>query len=258
MKTVSVIAHRRPKYLRRTLDALAKCRRLEEYFTLISIDGPKGLEQDACVEALIKTDLDWDDILLHDVNRGVDDHPFHVYETVFSQSEFNVVFEEDVVPASDSLELATWFHTLPERDQYACLCLHNKSRDQNNPLDLFEAMRFCPWGWAVTKQKWEEVFRPEWNAKKLHPKGWDWGAGLTIQRHGLKSLAPSLSRTLNIGRDGGTYEQPDNWDRWAKDLVCSDGTHGRDYRIASRLPEGFETSEREEWVMEELKSDGSL
>ena len=252
MKSITVIAYNRPKYLDRVLTALGECRGVENYSVCVSLDD--GGNQPV-VNAVARSHPF--DVFVMPRKMGVDSHPQGIYEAVFdgfafdSPSEFNVVIEDDVVPAPDALELCDWFFAHPRRDDYVCLCLHSHSKDQSNPLLLHEEMRFNSWGWAFTSKSWKDLLLPEWNQKPPTPHGgigWDWSVGLTIQRHGLKVLRPELSRTLNIGRENGTYETPDHWDEWAKDLTASDGTHGADYFIV----EGYDR-EMDGWAKEAVK-----
>ena len=255
MKTVSILAYNRQAYLKRVLEALAVCRGIRNYHVVVSLDNAPYEQPTWEVAQWFKEKFTHYRVWKNMDRQGVDLHPKLVYGELFSgplQSTFNVVFEDDIVPSPDALELCDWFYHLPDRDQYACLLLHGATKDQSHSLQVNEFMRFCPWGWAFTRSAWEDIFRPEWNAKPPTPSGgtgWDWSCGLTIQRHALKCLVPVLSRTLNIGREGGVYESPDHWDAWAKDLVASDGTHGKDYFIGDRLRPGYE-NDVDPWVTE--------
>jgi hypothetical protein len=248
MKTITVLAWRRPAYLRRVLEALAKCRGLSGYEVRISVDGPIGdFLSDQCFS--VASAFPFGKAIQYMSNVGVDDHPFRSIGMAFSSgSEFNLHIEDDVVPAPDALELANWFYE--HGREYACLLLHGGTTDQSNPLALNEISRFCPWGWATTREMWERWWKPNWNCKINEPcRGWDFSMGLVIQRNGLKCLKPALSRTLNIGREGGVYETPGHWDEWASRLVASDGTHGTEYQISGRLPHGYEM-DVDSWVKE--------
>ena len=205
-------------------------------------------------------------VLFHHDNLGVDEHPRLVYETVFRKSDFNVMLEDDTVPSPDALELADWFcketrnvilktrsvgmsATLKwEIEKYAYLSLHNGSTKPEDPTAMEENMRFCPWGWACTREMWQKWFAPNWNCKVNEPRGWDWSMGVIIQRNGLKCLNPRMSRTLNIGREGGVYETPDHFDSFHGPTVAHDGSPV-EYRIASRLPAGYQ-QDVESWVKE--------
>ena len=244
MKTVTVLAWRRPAYLRRVLEALAKCRGVNDYHVVVSIDNGLMYPETLKVAREFRHET-----LMPANHYGVDLHPFKVYELVFfNGSDFNVVLEDDVVPAPDALELADWFYE--HGREYACLLLHGGTTDQSNPLAVNEISRFCPWGWATPREMWERWWKPNWNCKINEPcRGWDFSMGLVIQRNGLKCLKPVLSRTLNIGREGGVYETPGHWDEWAARLVASDGTHGTEYQISGRLPLGYEM-EVDSWVKE--------
>jgi len=254
MRTITVLAWRRPAYLRRVLEALAKCRGIEGYEVFVSVDDAAHQN-----ETLLAAHGSTPAMFGHDRYHvwaphcellGVDWHPKHVYDCIFDLegSDFNVMLEDDVLPSPDALELANWFYE--HGREYACLLLHGGTTDQSNPLAVNEISRFCPWGWATTREMWERWWKPNWNCKINEPcRGWDFSMGLVIQRNGLKCLKPALSRTLNIGREGGVYETPGHWDEWAARLVASDGTHGTEYQIAGRLPLGYEM-DVDSWVKE--------
>lgn len=191
-------------------------------------------------------------------NVGCDANTFRAIQAAFNAgSEFNLHLEDDTVISPDALDLCDWFFRHPERGNYVLLNLHAMSKGGAHPwmgyelpLDLVESARFNSWGWAITRDMWQRYILPEWNQKKhAHPLGWDWSMSLTIQRHGLKTLRPVLSRVLNIGRENGTYETPDHWDSWAKDLVASPGGFGKEFRIAERIGT---MPPMEQWVHDEL------
>jgi hypothetical protein len=212
-------------------------------------------------------------------NYGCDRNTlFSISRAFLHGSEFNLHIEDDTVLSPDALDLCDWFWRLPERDDYVLLNLFAYSKSLkcavckgvgapwnnsasvpctvcgglgNRGLDVLESARFNSWGWAITRGMWEKYLLPEWNAKKqTNPMGWDWSVGLTIQRHGLKTLHPALSRVKNIGRENGTYETPEHWDSWAKDLVASPGGFGKEFRITERIAE---MPPVDGWVTEELE-----
>jgi hypothetical protein len=257
MKSIIVLAWSRPDYLKRTLEALSQCKGVRQYEVYVSVDHANAQQPTLLLSKAFGGAFDHGHyhVLTPKAGNerlGINRHPLAAYDAVLDQgSDFNVVFEDDVVPAPDALELCDWFYGLPERDQYACLCLHSHSRIQDHPLSLYEEMSFAPWGWAFTKQAWETIFKPNWSS---HPNGWDWSCHFIVKKNGLKVLRPVLSRVLNIGREGGTHMSASHWDEWAKGLVCSDGTHGNEYSIDGRLPEGYATAnEMEPWVKENLE-----
>jgi hypothetical protein len=252
MKTISVIAYNRPAYLRRVLEALEKCRGVENYKVFVSVDDAAHQ-----LETLLAAHGSMPAMFGHEryhvwaprcERLGVDWHPKQVYDCIFDLegSDFNVMLEDDTVPSPDALELADWF--CEHGREYAYLSLHNGSTKPEDPTALEENMRFCPWGWACTREMWQKWFAPNWNCKVNEPAGWDWSMGVIIQRNGLKCLNPRMSRTLNIGREGGVYETPDHFDSFHGPTVAHDGSPV-EYRIASRLPAGYET-DVESWVKE--------
>ena len=251
MKTISVIAYNRPAYLRRVLEALAKCRGVNKYEVFVSVDEAGG-QQDS-----LRVAHDYHHpnkhVLFQVRKEGVDRHPQLVYQHVFGphiKSDFNVMLEDDTVPSPDALELADWF--CEHGKEYACLLLHNFSTGAEDPNALHELMRFNPWGWGCTREIWNRWFAPNWNCKRYEAKGWDWSLGYVIQTNGLKALQPNLSRTLNIGREGGVYETPVHFDSFHGSTVAHSGS-ASEYRISARLPEKYQNTEVEQWVIHEQR-----
>jgi hypothetical protein len=255
MKTITVLTYNRPDYLKLTLEALSRCRGLLQYEVFVSVDDAPKQERTVLLAKAFGCVFEPKHYHVQELSErlGINQHPYWAYNSAFGNgSDFNVVFEDDVVPAPDALELCDWYYEHPERDRYACLCMHSHSRIQDDrPLSMYEEMSFDPWGWAFTRQAWETIFKPNWTS---HPNGWDWSVHFTIKKNGLKVLRPPLSRTTNIGREQGTNMPPEYWDKWLDGLVASDGTHGREYVIDSRLPEGYATEcGMEPWVKENIE-----
>jgi hypothetical protein len=228
MKSISMTAYRRPEYENQVCKSLAPQLQRSAWRFTPCFDAPPPC------------------------NRGCDANTLAAISINFSRgSDFNLHIEDDTVLSPDALDLCDWFYRLPERDDYVLLNLFAHSKTLDRPLDVLESARFNSWGWAITRGMWEKWILPEWNAKKqTHPMGWDWSVGLTIQRHGLKTLHPALSRVKNIGRENGTYETPEHWDSWAKDLVASPGGFGKEFRITERIAE---MPPVDGWVTEELE-----
>lgn len=254
MKSIVVIAHRRPEYLRKCLHAIRTCRAIEGWFVAINVDGP---ETDPQVIQCQEVAFEFQSVYgaccyISEVNDGVNKNNFiGIHREFIGAVDAVLVVEEDVILAPDALQLCDWFLTHPERDNYACLLLHAFSEQPQDPVAMQECMRFCPWGWLVTHEMWERWFKPNWNCKKVPPFGWDWALGYIIQKHGLKSLRPRMSRVRNIGREGGVYETPEHYDSFHGRNLVHDGSPAA-YEIVDRLGPDYAAVEMEQWVKEEL------
>ena len=230
MKTISFTGWRRPSYEKQVLASIAKQPEIGEYAFFPCYDKPAPN------------------------NIGCDASIFKAVSQAFAAgSEFNLHVEDDTLLSPDALSLCNWFlDELENRDDYALLNLHAHSKDISNPLDMVESPKFNSWGWAITANNWYGKIVPEWNKKKIPPRGWDWSLSLIIQRHGLKTLRPKLSRVLNIGREGGTYESPAHYDSWLRDLVHSPGGFGNDFRIVERITN---FPPLDDWAIRELEAE---
>ena len=109
---------------------------------------------------------------------------------------------------------------------------------------------FSPHGWCFTRAQWAKM-APVWNSKTEKPTGWDFSLATEMYLHGWKSLAPQLSRTLNIGREGGVNAYPAWFDENMVGQVFSDGTWQGGYRIDVMLPDDWNIFPPE-WMKAEL------
>jgi len=72
---------------------------------------------------------------------------------------------------------------------------------------------FGAWGWCCTRAVWLRLLAPYWNYKRDLPIGWDWSISKLMADKGLRAIEPALSRVRNIGREKGTYQTPEGYDR---------------------------------------------
>ena len=76
---------------------------------------------------------------------------------------------------------------------------------------------FSPWAWGTWRWAWERVLEPNWDydcnsGPSPDSHGYDWQMQRIVQRHG-DVLVPDAARSQNIGRDGGVFAHPEEFDR---------------------------------------------
>jgi hypothetical protein len=267
MKTITVLAWRRPEYTKRCLEALERCRMFGAYKTFISIDGERTAETDATysvAENFADKYPKLVDVIQCRVNRGVADHPEAAYEYAFTGlgygSDFNVAIEDDCLLAPDALELADWFYAHPNRDQWAFLNLgHIQGDGWDRPMEVCESSQIVsPWCWAFTRETWAKI-RPCWNQKQQVPVGWDWSLSYTMALNGWTSLYPYLSRAYNIGKEGGVHTVPSAYDAELGFMSWSgDGTQPVPPAITSPVVTPLDASKPvfQEWMIPEMQARG--
>lgn len=203
LRTITILAYNRPHYLEQCLDALAKCRGIEEYGILISVDGGGDHKN-----ASKPTTFDCEVVYLKE-SYGIDEHNKVCYDAVFRNGagkiDFNIALEDDVILTPDALELANWFYDHPKRDEYAFLNLGDPAyrqvaKEEDYPT-VRETRSLYTSAWCFTDKSWV-VMREFWNRPLVTQLGWDWSLSYTINEHNWRGLAPIVSRARNIGREG--------------------------------------------------------
>lgn len=224
MKTITLVAFRRPEYTRETLDSLRLQPTISDYHLFIAIEPGYPETLAVCQE------VDFVDctVKLNESVLGVNHNNLKLYEHIFNAgSSFNVAIEDDTPLAQDALRLAEWFAALPQRESYWLLNLFSGSRTIERPLDVSEHDAFCPWGFCMTPSGYERI-RAEWMCDS---RGWDWSICSAIRQSGGKVLKPHLSRSRNIGRTRGVYCTPEYHDACFSGHVCSDGQASGDFEL---------------------------
>lgn len=130
--------------------------------------------------------------------------------------------EDDAVVARDAIRclfsMARLAEDLPGYDLHRTfLCLnHRWARPLVEGVPAPEevitaAPKFWPSVWAISARLWAEIIRDTWDHDYSH-KGWDWNfTERIIPIHGLRILAPAISRSNHIGRYGGAHTTEENW-----------------------------------------------
>lgn len=205
MKTVTIVAWKRPAYLLRVVDGLRK-----NNVTGYSLVGVLDAGYDKACQAILAS-IDFLPKLIIELptNMGADHANRAGYETALRLgSKLNVALEDDTVPSPDCLDVVNWWE---KHVGTGVLCLHTYSRDPKtrpNRLLCSPNLEFNGWGWATRANALTMILR-DWTK---HAPGWDNSTRQTL-RNGLANITqPELSRILNIGREGGTHYTPELFD----------------------------------------------
>lgn len=196
---MTMTAATRPHYLENVLVSLANNSGLEDYTLHFGVEPiiPDVLEVAKNV-SFMKTNVH-----LNAKKLGVRDNPFQTLKRVFDSGVDGVLYlEDDVSLSSDAVNLATWYFSQQDANNYLCLNLYNHDSNKEAPAnELIAGDKFSALGIGITSFQWKNYFEPNWYKD---PRGWDFCFTNMISS-GLKVLQPSISRSHHIGRFGGVH-----------------------------------------------------
>lgn len=219
---IGLNANNRPRYL---LDVLAAWDMATRFGDGEAVDvvaqtvrQEPGPEADLCAESAVM--YEWD-VITNEQRLGVLVNPWtSMQEDVYGDTlDLMILAEDDTLVAVDSLyvlramleltdELDGW-----DRDRTLFCLNHRWARplvDAPDPDNVItEGAEFCPSVWACTPALWRNVLGPTWD-KDYTYRGWDWHLteGI-IPEHGLRVMAPAVSRSNHIGIEGGAHMTPE-------------------------------------------------
>jgi hypothetical protein len=164
-----------------------------------------------------------------------------VLQTAFAQGGKVVIYlEDDLIVSPDLCELAEWYQqTVAELTlhdvQIFFLNLFTTSTTAERAEDVVISKLFSPWGMVINRHQWQQCIAPAWwNDDHSYPYRQDWTLSLAEELNRdrrLVVLTPRLSRTANIGREGGVHSIPERHDLLVQDLTMHHGRHKLRYRI---------------------------
>jgi hypothetical protein len=202
-KTLTISVCRRPGYTRQTLLAVRACIGVEDYAVAVMVDR----QSDATLAVVEEVRLPAWEVHVSDGPLGCNASIRRSLEWGFARSDFHVHLEDDTVPAKDFLSFMEWGRRFGTDS--SVLSVAGWSKIGGNPQYAVSQRWFTPWGWGTWLDRWQEV-EPTWEAGG--PESWD--CRLARMHLGDRvEVVPALSRIQNIGRDGGTHNTPELWER---------------------------------------------
>jgi hypothetical protein len=225
---VAFTVNNRPQYLREVLESWREVRGVSQVRALFSCEPgcPEAVE--LCEQAdFFRSSQVW-------VNQeclGVLRNPHLALDWAFTEDDFAVLAEEDMVVSSDALELLSW---CDGNFEYAgdVLAVTLGQHDPQPPGDLITVLKvpwFGGWVWGTWRDRWKDI-GPDWDTDYRY-RGWDhrindhW-----LGERGLKCVAPAVSRSQHIGRDGGAHCTPSMFEGLLAREFHADVPAQREYR----------------------------
>ena len=168
-------------------------------------------------------------VLCNSRQLGVRGNPFNVLRQSFAEgSRLTIHLEDDLVVSPDIADLALWYAQLVPDDvlhdiRVMCMSLFVTSTGGEPADEVVASQFYSPWGLVMNRFQWQNHIEPYWwNDDHHFPGRKDWTLSLA-DRLGvhLRVVAPRLSRTTNIGREGGVHSIPDRHDLMMGGLVSN-------------------------------------
>lgn len=233
MKIITLTCWRRSEYLRRCLDALAKCEGIIEYIVLPIVDGDGSSEVVDMVKGISRLGY-----ITHDEHVGINSVTRGVISSAFASKEiFRIIhLEEDVIVSPDALRYCEWALDKYESDKSVfSVGMFNLNNDPQD-LDGFDSdgiehtiiaesiarpqPRFSCWGWATWRDRWQEM-EANWPTQGDQELSWD--VAMDKLRGDRVEIVPEVSRSINIGKEGGTHNYDGSGDLkyWMQDRAVT-------------------------------------
>jgi hypothetical protein len=221
----------RPEYTRQVLAHLAACRGIADYLLLPHIE-PGCDETRALVEAVDFCECrpTW-----NLARMFVNNNTVAALDHGFTESDFVIHVEEDVLLAADALEYFAWAgeQYVQDQDVMSATGYHRIDEwpDPSYHHDVKRRQWFHPWSWATWKDRWVGWLRAP-AAASGSKMTWDTGiTGDVYTGNGFREVYPVLSRAQNIGHRSTIHNLSPEWFAenhsvkvWAGDSPVATGT----------------------------------
>lgn len=122
-------------------------------------------------------------------------------------SDFHVHLEDDTCPSKDALQFYAWASQFGSDPELFCVCGY--SRRGGEPSHAVKSADYTAWGFATWRDRWLEMDADWSNDTAI---SWDTWMDQRV-RKGRLAISPLASRIQNIGRYGGTYNNPFVWEQ---------------------------------------------
>mmetsp|Transcript_25045 Transcript_25045/g.67582 ORF Transcript_25045/g.67582 Transcript_25045/m.67582 type:complete len:320 (-) Transcript_25045:139-1098(-) len=217
---LTVVAYNRPEYLKQVLDHLAACDGIEKYTVLMFIEP---VNEECAAVARSFNAAKRTVVHVNPVTMGFPHNLRQALEVGFTQSDFSILIEDDILLAKDAL---TWFEHARDAYEddkevftvsvYGDVGHHPEAQllDKSESMDTARRQHFTPWGWGTWKDRYDEMahvytgWDGQMNFEMVHINmGVNYeafGQGLRKNRY---EVFPVLSRANNIGMEDGIHSK---------------------------------------------------
>lgn len=212
-KVITSTQFNRPDYTRQMLNCLSKCKGIEDYLVLFSIDGNNEEVINLCGS------FDFCDRILS-INKeklGCNLNTKAAISSGFLHSDFVIHVEDDVLLSKRSLEI---FEILAEEtknlDYIFSISLYNRlgfsDVNINDKNLVLKRPSFVPWGFGLWKNRFEQVSHCFSNGKTYEDYlSWDCQIDRFHSVNKMFSVFTKFSRVDNIGALNGVHVPNAEW-----------------------------------------------
>jgi hypothetical protein len=201
MRVIVMTACNRPVYTKRVIEALQRCRGIDEHVLLVRAEP--GFP--AVLEVLQSYRYPMH-LTVNPKRLGCSANTIAAINAGFAAADWVVAVEDDTVPAVDALEFMSW---ASDRASLASCYRGPNNSDKGNRTGTLWDRWFFPWVWGIQRDLWERHWRhiiPE------SGRSWDTQLNDSLRRRGeLVQLVPAWSRSHNIGAEGGAHVTDPAW-----------------------------------------------
>lgn len=224
-KVIAVTLYRRPGYTRQLLEALAACYGIADYRLLISCDYDKA-HRDACDEVVgLARDFKacQTQVFVNDPRYGIDVNKLFILPKAFGLSDYVIFLEDDTIPSTDALRYFEWggrrfaeekhVISVAGYNRYTEIAVHQRVLAEQ-PYEVHCGGGFCPWGWAMWKDRYERIMGDGTEyAKRWGPEvngRFDcWFCNMMHEPE--VSTYPVLPRIQSVGGEQGEHTPSPEW-----------------------------------------------
>ena len=207
--------YRRPVYTSQVLDSVMSCR--EDIgdmpfwmFVDLGCDEVADLAFRFARDSGLRAGVFWSSERL-----GCNKNTFRAVDAAIDQFDSVIVLEDDVLLGRDAIRYFKWglrkYSGDPDVFSISGYHRDNDAKEQDVGV-VSRRCWFVPWGWATWRDRWIDVR----NARMNHPipAGVSWDTWLSENaRAGRSEIYPPVSRTQNIGANGGQHVPSPEWHR---------------------------------------------
>lgn len=268
--TVAFVAYDRPKYVEEALTSLARCEGFMGHVDRVVAsvdDSATNFESRRCADVIARwahrysgPGYPYVTTLHQPKRRGIVGNTVLALKAAFDGgAETVLMMEDDAVLAQDAVYLSRWF-SRQDHDRYLLYGMSTGNPNlwvegaERRMIEL--NLHPCPFAYVVHKSRWPFILE-NWCCKTYHPCGWSWSLTYAARMAGRATfMAPHLPRVVNIGREKGTNESPETWDRVHKDVPLHASTYRGPYDLVGEIGPG-EASMVDGWMRPEIDKEES-
>ena len=224
MRTITIMSHNRPKYLRKVLRSLI-LNDLDDWTVVLGQNATNELEK--CVHVALSTLAERCDVQIHVPKRSkcVRDNPYYLQEFAFGKlgSELNILLEDDTPVSNDITDLALAY--LKQENKGLMLSFNKFGRtEQQGPVEIIEKRPYYTQNlaYACTPDAWNIYLKRWWhdNNHGLDGNGYDYSIHGHSKLENQWCYGVACSRVTHIGAEGGVHPWHDG-NRWIQAIFDS-------------------------------------